>query len=157
MKQTEFHHLEPVSLGGRDIKENILELDHDIHVMLHQILDLPSRLYINLTRQYRIASNHHIVQRPESIDRLADMQRIFFSNLHKLPTTLQKQHIQKMQEMQQLDYRIYKEFTNDTLDNPNPKGTDKEKFFEYHRASKEVQKEIAKEILKSIQTKYYIS
>jgi hypothetical protein len=103
----------------------------------------------------RIDTNHHFITRPDHIERRADIQKEFFSGLHKLPRRLQQKHVQKMQEMQQYDYSMYQKFTGDKMDSPTPRGDDKQKFFEYHRASKEAQKEIAKEIIKTIQTKYY--
>lgn len=151
----EKHHIEPVSLWGRHITQNMMELDHDIHTMLHCILDINGSHFKQFVRQMRIETNHHLVVRPEHIERRADLQRQFFWNLHKLPQRLQAEHIRKMSEVVQFDYWIYKKMTGTDLDRPVLRGNHKDKFLELHRCSKEAQKETSKVLLDTVRRKFY--
>lgn len=151
----ERHHIEPVSLWGRHISQNLIELDQDIHSMLHHILDVNGNFYRNFVRNMRLETNHSIITKPEHIEKRADIQREFFWNLHKLPTWLQAEHIKKMQEQQEMDYWVYKKMTNTDLDKPELRWNYKDKFLEYHRCSKEAQKEVSKVILDTVRKKFY--
>jgi hypothetical protein len=151
----EKHHMEPVSLGGRHITQNMIELEHDIHTMLHCILDVNGSYFRQFVRQMRIETNHHLITRPDHIERWADLQREFFSNLHKLPTRLQAEHIKKMTEQVQYDYMTYKKMTGTDLDKPHLRGNYKDKFLELHRCSKEAQKETSKVLLDTIRKHYF--
>ena len=91
----------PVSLYGKDISPNLIQLQEKTHIDLHKTLDIPTKEYSKRTRNFKIKTNHKSIRTPQDIDMIYDIQSRFFDNINKLPKTVQQQHLHKMRELAQ--------------------------------------------------------
>lgn len=89
------HHVTPLSLGGRDVKQNWLYLEKDDHRLVHDTLDIP----YNTVRKYRAVMNQNLFNPTEKMARAqARIESLFFSRLSYLPNRLQKAIKDKVEE-----------------------------------------------------------
>ncbi|MCS7317222.1 MAG: hypothetical protein NZZ41_02715 [Candidatus Dojkabacteria bacterium] len=72
-----------------------------MHILLHDILNIPPSQYSKWTRDFKKQTNGKKIRTPADIDMIYDIQCAFFYNLDKLPKQLQQQHLIKMREYMQ--------------------------------------------------------
>jgi len=149
----ESHHIEPVSLWGIDVKENILTLKQQQHRELHQTLDIDRKKFSQYARKKRIKYNHKLLVTPDEIEHDADIQRKFFANLSKLPSRLIQKHVLKMMELLGYHTKQYKNITWDDLDKPIRKVNKVDQFNELHNKKIESQKELARLFVATVKDK----
>ena len=93
------HHIVPVALKGYDVPQNIAEILRTDHELIHQTLDMNSRLFYNLSRLAKVKTNHKMVMSPDDLQYWYDVQNVYFERLGRLPTQIKKLHIDKMNEL----------------------------------------------------------
>jgi hypothetical protein len=91
-----------------------MELEaYDHREVLHKTLDIPPRIYGRYTRELKMMQNDKMVLQPSTIDKMGDVQREFFHNLHKLPTRMIEEHNMVMMNLSQAErdryYRMCKQ------------------------------------------------
>lgn len=90
------HHINPISVGGYDIPQNIARISESKHTELHAILDMNSRLHYKLVRLAREKTNHKLVMWPEDLKYWHDVQKLYFERLPRLDWFVKKIHLEKI-------------------------------------------------------------
>ena len=93
MKNTERHHVIPISLGGFDIQENIIHITIAEHKELHETLNLG---YESI-RMYRKRTNNIIFINEYSVRELMKVQELYFRNAHLMKRWLIKRQAQSLE------------------------------------------------------------
>lgn len=84
--KTNRHHNVPLSLGGNDVKENIITIGEDDHKLLHETLDIP---YPTVRRYRAVMNNMPFLWCEGKAKAQTRIEQMFFSRLAFLPTYLQ--------------------------------------------------------------------
>ena len=103
MKNTERHHVIPISLGGFDIPENIIHITPNEHKELHDTLNL----HYNSIRTYRKRTNSIIFIDEYSIREMMKVQELYFKNSENLKRWLNKRQAESLQAQTQYLVRQY--------------------------------------------------
>jgi len=93
------HHITPVSLKWYDVPQNIAEILRTDHNLIHQTLDMNSRLFYNLSRIAKEKTNHKILMGPDDLQYRHDVQMVYFERLNRLPQHIKQLHLDKMNEL----------------------------------------------------------
>lgn len=100
----EKHHVVPVSIGGENFPENIVELERVDHEIIHAFLNVSHKSL----RQFRLKTNH-IAIKPNTyyVKELCSVQNLYFSKIVELPKNLINIHADAIEA---LCYRQKREF-----------------------------------------------
>ena len=93
MKNTERHHVIPISIGGFDIQENIIHINIAEHKELHDTLNLG---YESI-RTYRRRTNNIIFINEYSVRELIKVQELYFRNAQHLKRWLIKRQAESLE------------------------------------------------------------
>lgn len=108
------HHVEPISLYGKNVQENLMVLKEDVHKLLHQKMDISPR-YI---REAREKLNGVLIYEPKHIEIIGGLQRRFFENLHRLPKLIEDAHKWWARQVYNQEYAEYDKLIEPLKDNP---------------------------------------
>lgn len=90
------HHFIPVSLWGHDKRYNINQIRRPLHDQIHSVLNIWYNCHVKGMRKIREATNHKLVHTVEYVDQMTELQKQYFSKLHKLPEETRNMHDHKM-------------------------------------------------------------
>ncbi len=89
------HHIIPVSLGGMNYVENIVDVTGLQHDLIHQTLDVSQKLL----RSFRCKTNHLLMTPNETYLReLIKLHHLYFARLPMLPDNIQKIHAESIKK-----------------------------------------------------------
>lgn len=143
------HHLEPIALHWHDKMYNIVQLRRPMHDHIHDVLNIPQNNYHSLKRKEREKSNHKLIDTPEYVKFVDEMQKRYFKNYWELMEVERVIHDNKMRDIVQHRQSVADEFLNyDVMKNP-------ESFHVMHNHKNVLRYEIAKEIQDTMKKKYY--
>jgi hypothetical protein len=98
MKNTQRHHVIPISIQGHDVPENIVYLTDQEHKELHKILNIP---YQSI-RLFRKRTNQIIFVNEYWVRELSTLHKLYFKKAYKL-----KPHLIKVQA-ESLENQVHK-------------------------------------------------
>lgn len=93
MKNTQAHHVIPISLGGFDIHENIIHITESEHKELHDTLNL----HYQSIRKYRMRTNSIIFINEYSVREMMKVQELYFKKSDLLKRWLIKKQAESLQ------------------------------------------------------------
>lgn len=143
------HHIIPISLRGHDLKHNREYIRQPLHRHIHFVLDIRRNLYSELTRQQKKKFNHKVIVSPWEVEEVANIQKMYFMNLHKLSDWVVEIHERKMFETLKYREDVASNFiTFDVVD-------DKLEFHKLHTLTIDLQKRIAEELQTNVKKLYF--
>lgn len=92
LANTHEHHVIPVSLGGRNIPENIIRIQADVHRDVHRILNIP---YGGI-RDQRMMENEPGIDPKLIYRKKAELTKKYFENIMCLPEDIMMQHVNSL-------------------------------------------------------------
>lgn len=95
----EIHHLDPVSTFWEHIEPNLVSLEKDKHKEIHDILNIPMRVYSKLHRRERIANNWKIIIDPDWLRYRYDLKREYHNNIGRLDEETKNLHIDRFNKI----------------------------------------------------------
>lgn len=115
-KYKDRHHIVPISLKGYDTECNIAEILRTDHELIHQTLDMNSRLFYNLSRLAKEKTNHKLIMSPDDLQYWFDVQNVYFERLNRLPTNIKQIHLEKMLECVKYEHDRLQKLTTSKLE-----------------------------------------
>ena len=109
------HHFFPKSLGGENDSVNIQRLPHQVHVQLHQIMNLPGIVLILYRGWYGIQKPQNCSRWKEDLSKvngMLDLQYRYYQNFRKLPWEwLRCLHMNKLHVMSEyyIGHSLYRQ------------------------------------------------
>lgn len=95
----EKHHWIPCSLFGITHGSNIIAVEHDLHVLIHQKMNYKYKVFTQMWRTFRVRHNHKGQYDDEMVRDILRMKAGYLDRWHKLPKVAQEMHFQKMNEL----------------------------------------------------------
>lgn len=83
------HHVVPISLGGENWLDNIVDLSRSEHDTVHQYLDISGKIL----RSFRMKTNHLALKADIGyVQELVKLQNLYFTRVPNLPVHLIEKH-----------------------------------------------------------------
>jgi hypothetical protein len=95
----EKHHWLPLSLYGIDHGSNIIAVEHNLHVVIHNVMNYRYRTFTRMWRAFRKRHNHKTSMDDAMVRDVLRMQGGYLDRYTGLPKIAQDMHFQKVNEL----------------------------------------------------------